>query len=109
MVISAVSKRQISVSRSATESETVAADYATCQEGMPTLTLLATILGREVTLSMMGDNEAMIKIFYSGKNPTMRYLNRPREVAISWLMEVFELRDIKLRNRRAAARCRYWC
>jgi hypothetical protein len=40
---------------------------------------------------MMEDNEAMIKICHSGKNPTMRYLNRTRKVGVAWLMEVFNL------------------
>jgi hypothetical protein len=44
----------------------------------------------------MEDNEAMIEICYSGKNPTMRFLNRNHKVGISRLMEVFKLPDIKL-------------
>jgi hypothetical protein len=31
----------------------------------------------------------MIKICHSGKNPTMRYLNRTHKVGVAWLMEVF--------------------
>jgi hypothetical protein len=84
------------VSHSTPEAEIVAADCAMRQEGVPTLALLSTILGREVTLSMMEDHEDMINICYSGENPTMRYLNRTRKVGISWLMEVFKLPDIKL-------------
>jgi hypothetical protein len=34
----------------------------------------------------------MIKICHSGKNPTMRYLNRTHKVGVAWLMEVFNLR-----------------
>jgi hypothetical protein len=63
---------------------------------MPTLILRSTSLGREVPLSMMEDNEAMIKVCLWGKNPTMRYLNRTHKVDIAWLMEVFELPKIKL-------------
>jgi hypothetical protein len=96
MILNVVSKRQTAVSHSTPEAEIVAADYAMRQEGMPTLALLSTILGREVTLSMMEDNEAMIEICYSGKNPTMRFLNRNHKVGISRLMEVFKLPDIKL-------------
>jgi hypothetical protein len=94
MILNAVSKRQTAVSHSTPEAEIVAADYAMRQEGVPTLALLSTILGREVTLSMMGDNEAMVKICYSGENPTMRYLNRTRNVGISWLVEVFKLPEL---------------
>jgi hypothetical protein len=65
MIINAVSKLQTAVSHSTPEAEIEAADYAMRHEGMPALTLLSTILGREVTLSMMEDNEAVIKICYS--------------------------------------------
>jgi hypothetical protein len=96
MILNAVSKRQTVVSHSTPEAEIVAADCAMRQEGMPTLALLSAIVGREVTLSMMEDNEAVIAICYCGKNPTMRYLNRTRKVGIFWLMEVSKLPDLKL-------------
>jgi hypothetical protein len=38
----------------------------------------------------------MIKICHSGKNPTVRYLNRTREVGVSWLVEVFEIDGINI-------------
>jgi hypothetical protein len=44
----------------------------------------------------MEDNEAMSKICHSGKNPTMRYLNRARKVGVSWLMGVFEIDGIDI-------------
>jgi dUTPase len=53
MILNAVSKRRTVVSHSTPEAEIVVADYALRQEGMPTLTLFSTILGREVTLSML--------------------------------------------------------
>jgi hypothetical protein len=96
MILNVESKRQTAVSLSTPEAEIAVADYALRQKGMPTLALLSTIVGREVTLSMMDDNEAMIEMCYSGKNPTMRYLNRTREVGISWLMDVFKIPDVKL-------------
>jgi hypothetical protein len=74
-----VSKRQTAVSRSTPEAEIVAADYAMRQEGMPAMSLLEAILERKVRLRTMEDNEAMIKMCHSGKNPTVRYLNRTRE------------------------------
>jgi hypothetical protein len=77
MIFNAASKVQTAVSHSTPEAEIVAADYAMRQEG--------------VTYS-----NSMFEICYSGKNPTMRSLNRTREVGISWLMEVFKLPDIKL-------------
>jgi hypothetical protein len=78
------------VSHSTPEAEIVAADYAMRAEGMPALSLIETILERKVRLRVMEDNEAMIRKCHSGKNPTMRYLNRTRKVGVAWLMEVFE-------------------
>jgi hypothetical protein len=96
MVVQGVSKRQTAVSHSTLEAEIVAADYAMRAEGMPALTLLEAILARKVKLSMMDDNEAMIKICHSGKNPTMKYFNRTHKVGVSWLMEVFGLANINI-------------
>jgi hypothetical protein len=106
MVINAVSKRQTAASHSTPDAEIVAADSGMRQEGMPTLPLLSTILGREVTLSRMEDNEAIIKVCFSGENSTMRYLDRTRKVGIAWLMEVSE--DKVIQGGRKSPRCRYW-
>jgi hypothetical protein len=63
---------------------------------MPALSLIYTILERQVKLCVMEDNEAMIKICHLGKNPTMPYLNRTHKVGVSWLMEVFEIGGINI-------------
>jgi hypothetical protein len=60
------------VSHSTPEAEIIAADHAMRAEGIPALSLLGTIFERKVHLCVMEDNEAMIKICHSGKNPTMR-------------------------------------
>jgi hypothetical protein len=91
MILTGVSKRQTAVSHSTLEAEIIAADHAMRAEDIPTLSLLDTIFERKVHLRMMGDNEAMIKICHSGKNPTLRYLNRTHKVGVAWLMEVFNL------------------
>jgi hypothetical protein len=91
VILAGVSKRPTAVSHSTPEAEIVAADYAARAEGIPTLSLLDTIFERKVHLRMMGDNEAMIQICHSGKNPTVRYLNRTHKVGVAWLMEVFDL------------------
>jgi hypothetical protein len=89
----------------------VAADYAVRAEGMPALSLMEAILERKVKLSMMGDNEAMTKICHSGNSPTMRYLNRVRQVGVSWLMEIFGLPTINIYkiDTDQVAGCRHWC
>jgi hypothetical protein len=91
MISTGVSKRQTAASHSTPEAEIIAADHAMRAEGIPTLSLLDTIFERKVHLRTMEDNEAMIKICHSGKNPTMRYLNRTHKVGVAWLMEVFNL------------------
>jgi hypothetical protein len=96
MVANGVSKRQTAVSHSTPDAEIVATDYAVRAEGMPALSLLEIILERKVRLRVMGDNEAMIRICHSGKNPTMRYLNRTHKVGAAWLMEVFEQDNINV-------------
>jgi hypothetical protein len=91
VTLAGVSERQTAVSHSTPEAEIIAADHAMRAEAIPTLSLLDTIFERKVHLRMMEDNEAMIKICHSVKNPTMRYLNRTRKVGVAWLMEVFNL------------------
>ena len=36
------------------------------------------------------DNQAMIRVIETGKNPTMRYLHRTHRVSVAWLHEVFQ-------------------
>jgi hypothetical protein len=90
VVANAVSERQTAVFHSTPEAEIVAADYTMRAEGMPALSLISTILERPAKLCMMEDNEAIIKICHSGKNPTVRYFNCTRTVGDSWLMEVLK-------------------
>jgi hypothetical protein len=42
------------------------------------------------------DNQAMIKIVESGRNPTMRYLGRTHGVSVAWLHETFKGEDLSL-------------
>jgi hypothetical protein len=42
------------------------------------------------------DNQAMIQVIKSGKNPTMRYLGRTHRVSIQWLHERFAEKDLVL-------------
>jgi hypothetical protein len=93
MILTGVSKRQTAVSHSTPEAEIIAADHAMRAEGIPALSLLETIFERKVHLCMMEDNEAMIEICHSGKNPTMRYLNGTHKVGVSRLMDVFNSRS----------------
>ena len=54
------------------------------------------LIGPEVKLRFHEDNEAMIRIMQSGRNPTMRHLGRTHGVSINWLHERFKEKWIQL-------------
>ena len=87
--ISGVSKRQGCVSHSTPEAEMVAADFALRHCGLPALDLWQSVLPSCEVLVVHEDNQAMIRIIETGKNPTMRYLHRTHRVSVAWLHEVF--------------------
>ena len=88
--ISGQSKRQECVSHSTTEAEIVAADWALRREGIPALDLWDILSGAGQQAVFHEDNESMIKVCRTGKNPTMRHLLRSHGVAIAWLKEQFD-------------------
>jgi len=90
------SKRQGCVSHSTPEAETVAADYAIRQEGLPALSLWDAIAPGHLPMVFNEDNEAMIKVCNSGRNPTMRNLLRTHGVSVAFLKGAFDRKDIVL-------------
>ena len=96
-MMSTKSTRQSCTSHSSTESEIVAADVALRTVGLPALNLWDTLFGREVKCVFHEDNEAMIRVCKSGRNPTMRHLGRTHRVSVSWLYERFQDRWADLR------------
>ena len=84
--LSGSSKRQGCVSHSTPEAEIVAADVAT---RMPALKLVERILKKSPNFVFYDDNKAMIGVVRSGRNPTMRHLERSHGVSISWMHEMF--------------------
>ena len=93
------SKKQTCVSHSTPEAEIVAYDFGLRTIGLPATLLWSTILGQEgdsVTLHVKEDNEAMIKVLTTGRNPTMRYLSRTHGIDIRWLHEVSTGRYVRL-------------
>ena len=96
-MLTAISKKQACVSHSTPEAEIVAADFALRTVGLPALILWDKILGKEATVEFREDNETMIQVCKSGKNPTMRHLGRTHRVSISWLHERFAERWHDLR------------
>ena len=86
--MSANSKRQGCVSTWAPETEMVSAFQAAKDSMLPLGPLLATILpGRKRAGVFHKDNAAMICIYRSGKNPTMRHIGRTHRISASWLHE----------------------
>ena len=94
--ISGMSKRQGCVSHSTPEAEIVAAGYALRCCGIPCLDLWQTLLPHKPGLLFHEDNQAMIRVVETGRNPTMRYLHRTHRVSVGWLHERFGADDLDL-------------
>ena len=87
--LSAVSKRQRSVSTSTTEAEVVAAFMGMCQIGVPAMSLWSYILGRTPVIRLCEDNQAAMRIIETGKSPALAHLSRTQGVYMGWLSERF--------------------
>ncbi len=94
--IACASKRQGCVSHSTPEAELVAMDHALRQLGLPSLPLWETLIPNFGRIHVHEDNQAMIRIASTGKNPTMRYLSRTHGVCVSWVHEQFTAPTSKL-------------
>ena len=95
--INGQSKRQECVSHSTPEAEIVAADWALRREGIPTLDLWDVVVKKGQKVIFHDDNESMIKVCKSGKNPTMKHMLRSHGVAVAWLKEQFDSGNYDLR------------
>ena len=85
------SGRQGAVSHSTTEAEAIAADTAVRTIGIPSLELWEILLKRtDLKITFHEDNQAMIKIIQTGKNPQLRHIGRTHRVSIAWLHETFK-------------------
>ena len=94
--IAGVSKRQTCVSHSTPEAEMVSMDHALRHCGLPCLDLWHALLPHQPGLVVHEDNQAMIKIVETGRNPTMRYIGRTHGVSVAWLHETFKGDDLAL-------------
>jgi hypothetical protein len=90
------SKRQTCVSHSTPEAEIVAADAAVRTCGIPALILWTVILPLIVTIYFHEDNQAMIQVMKTGRNPNMRYMGRTHRTDIANLHEIFRSGDFTL-------------
>eukprot|EP00435_Cladocopium_sp_Y103_P040038 s2308_g10.t2 len=84
------SKRQGCVSHSTPEAEIVAADVTLRTMGLPTMSIWSTITGSLPKLVFHDDNQGMISVVRSGRNPTMRHLERTHGISIQSLHEHFQ-------------------
>ena len=87
--LSGGSKRQGCVSHSTPEAEIVAADTTLRTMGIPSLSIWETLTGRSPKLLFHDDNQGMIGVVRSGRNPTMRHLERTHGISTTSLHEHF--------------------
>eukprot|EP00972_Heterocapsa_arctica_P070899 10474458-Heterocapsa_arctica.AAC.1 len=87
--VAGVSTRQGCVSHSTPEAKVVAAYSSLRHCGLPCLSLWWTLLSNKPKLCFHEDNQAMIRVVETGRNPTMRYLLRTHGVSVAWWHEAF--------------------
>ena len=85
-----ICKKQTAVSRSTTEAEVISLAHSLFQEALPTLQLWCKILGRDVCLEVLEDNEATIKIVKKKGSAKLRHVSRTHKVNLASTYEVFE-------------------
>ena len=83
------SKGQTAVSYSTPESEIVAGAFGLRTEGIPAVSLMSVLMGRDCKLRFREDNKAMIRVCETGKNPTLRHIGRTHGVSVAWMWERF--------------------
>ena len=88
--LSGQSKKQTAVSHSTPEAEIVSADHGVRCAGLPALSLWEVLLERKLVLKLEEDNSAAKRVIDTGRNPTMRHLNRTHKVDLRFLHEQVE-------------------
>ena len=94
--LAAACKKQACQSLSTPEAEIIAAAYALKVLGLPAHTLWCGRLLKNCKNIVFHDNQAMIRIMTSGKNPTMRYMARTHGLSIGWMHHRFRAKDFVL-------------
>ena len=82
------SKRQGCVSRSTPKAEIVAADMTLRNYGIPSIGLWQILTGKAPEILFHDDNQGMIGVARTGRNPTMRHLERTHAIAIVSLLTI---------------------
>ena len=84
----AIRKRQSCVSVSTPEAELVAGSHGLVRELIPALDMCDKVLPAGYDAIFHEDNQAMIRVIETGRNPTMRYLHRTHRIAVATLHEI---------------------
>ena len=71
-------------------------NYALRHCGLPSLSLWETLLPNLIHLLCHEDNQAMIRVCVTGRNPTMRYLSRTQGLNVGWLYERLQSPELEL-------------
>ena len=104
--LSATSKKQGCVSHSTPEAEIVAINSAVRITGVPALDLFETIFQRKkMHINVHEDNETCARICKSGKNETMRHLQRTHNISIAWLHGQFQRKEFDVINEPTDGMC----
>lgn len=72
------------------EAEVVAADYALRNLGIPSLRVWDTLVSHDSKITFHDDNQGMIGVMRTGRNPTMRHLHRSHDISIVWMHQMFQ-------------------
>ena len=80
-------------------------NFALRQNGLPSLVLWERLLPHCPGLYVHEDNQAMIRVVESGRNPTMRYIGRTHGISVAWLHEQFQKEELSLAYEWSARMC----
>ena len=81
------------VCNSTPEAELAAAHLALRTVGLPAMDVFDLVCGRPVCLKLYEDNQAAIQVIKTGRNPTMRHLQRTHGISVRWLHDLFYPKD----------------
>ena len=85
--LAGISKRQNCISSSTPEAEMVCGHFALKNVLLPAMDLWEVLLPGGCRGQFHEDNQAMIQVIKTGRNPTMRHLHRVHRVGVGWLHE----------------------
>ena len=84
------------MSHSTPESELVALSFALRSSGLSGLDMWRALLPHKTEILVHEDNQALIRVVQTGRNPTLRYLLRTHRCSVAWLHERFKEGYLKL-------------